>query len=466
MTDYESPLRQALITSLVPLKVRPIDSKSELPVTYNHVDKFSAEFVLGARVLITVNAYAVFLVSAMPPPVGGYLTPAEADALFLTPAEGDTAYVNATGDTMSGRLIVPGVTILTSNTIQWNTYAGNLWMQDVTWLRWDKSVYLGTGVLATDGTLAVKTGGNVTSGYCADFNGSIRVATGSINGYTISTTVSPWRIVCTDSSGYIFGNYINMTADIGAGYPPYMAGQNGDNYLRWYNKSGVFAAASMQSNANSASWSTVAYLAYPGAGYAAAAFHCGSVAVVIASVNGTGHMLYVRDSAFNPNSANVAAANFSLESSRRWKRNIQPYPLRAAGATSPRPSDVVAQLNPITFETTAPDTEVPTLRRANALTRLNSLRTSKGEPDYVLPEHDCGLHNCNGTPENPCARVLNRQQMSYGLIAEEVYAVLPEAVHLDQDRQPAAIHLGQLLSVAVAAIKELTDRVKTLEGTT
>jgi hypothetical protein len=35
-----------------------------------------------------------------------FLTPTEADALFLTPAEGDAAYVNASGDTINGQLIV------------------------------------------------------------------------------------------------------------------------------------------------------------------------------------------------------------------------------------------------------------------------------------------------------------------------------------------------------------------------
>ena len=36
--------------------------------------------------------------------------------------------------------------------------------------------------------------------------------------------------------GYIFGTYINMSADVQGVAPVYVAGQNGDGYLRWYPK--------------------------------------------------------------------------------------------------------------------------------------------------------------------------------------------------------------------------------------
>lgn len=38
----------------------------------------------------------------------------------------------------------------------------------------------------------------------------------------------------TMSGGYIFGSYINMTADVAGGRPTYVAGNNGDNYMRWW----------------------------------------------------------------------------------------------------------------------------------------------------------------------------------------------------------------------------------------
>jgi hypothetical protein len=46
----------------------------------------------------------------------------------------------------------------------------------------------------------------------------------------------------TMSGGYVFGSYINMTADINGSAPAYVAGQNGDGYLRWYTKSSVIPA--------------------------------------------------------------------------------------------------------------------------------------------------------------------------------------------------------------------------------
>lgn len=44
------------------------------------------------------------------------------------------------------------------------------------------------------------------------------------------------KIVVRDASGYIRGNYINLTADVPGVAPVYVAGQNGDGYLRWYPK--------------------------------------------------------------------------------------------------------------------------------------------------------------------------------------------------------------------------------------
>jgi hypothetical protein len=51
------------------------------------------------------------------------------------------------------------------------------------------------------------------------------------------------KLVIRDASGYIRGTYINMTADVSGAAPAYVAGQNGDNYLRWYSKSLIFPAA-------------------------------------------------------------------------------------------------------------------------------------------------------------------------------------------------------------------------------
>ncbi len=68
-----------------------------------------------------------------------------------------------------------------------------------------------------------------------------------------------YEIVTKDANGYIFGSYINMTADRNeSGSPAYVAGQNGDNYMRWWNKSLLVApfthtAAEARSSSNK-SW--------------------------------------------------------------------------------------------------------------------------------------------------------------------------------------------------------------------
>lgn len=54
--------------------------------------------------------------------------------------------------------------------------------------------------------------------------------------YSLEVVAS--KLVQRTPEGYIKANYVNSTADrIESGAPVYVAGQNGDNYLRWYNKS-------------------------------------------------------------------------------------------------------------------------------------------------------------------------------------------------------------------------------------
>lgn len=82
---------------------------------------------------------------------------------------------------------------------------------------------------------------------------------------------------------------------------------------------------------------------------------------------------------------------------------------------------------------------------------------------YDSVEHDCDIDGCGGTKQNPCAIQLNDSAM-YGLIAEEVYQTLPELVHLDADKNPAGLDIGQIASVAFAAVKELAAEVEILKA--
>lgn len=421
--------------------------------------------------LADINPHPVYLTAAEADAL--FLTPAEGDTLFLTPAEGNTAYVNVGGDTMTGRLAVAGVDITGTNTTL--SFADGTTLStsgDATWLRTNRNLWAGSGIIAAQNGLVAGSSsvlaGNVLSVWgSARVTGTLSIDPGTINGLTLSAGVIGNRIVCSDASGYIHGNYINMTADVGGGWPAYIAGRNaGDNYMRWFNRAGECAANRFSGLESAYLWNYSALCANPGGGYAQCSFHPGGIAVTATAVNGGGNTLYIRDSAFNALSGNLQAANFSSDSSRRWKKNINSYPLLPIGAAVPRVSDIITRLRPVTFETTTPDTEVPSTRRTKALEIVNKMRSAKGMDDYEVPIHDCAVHDCNGTEEKPCSRVLNREQMSYGFIAEEVYEVFPEVVVLDVDRLPAGIHINQLLAIAIAAIKELTERIRVLEGAT
>jgi len=50
----------------------------------------------------------------------------------------------------------------------------------------------------------------------------------------LSVAASASSVVQRTPEGYINGSYINMTADVAAGVPVYVAGQAGDNYMRWW----------------------------------------------------------------------------------------------------------------------------------------------------------------------------------------------------------------------------------------
>lgn len=417
-------------------------------------------------------------------PHPGYMTTAEDAAImtahvaavdphptYLTTAEGDVTYINIGGDTMTGLLTLAAGLKLSTGGI---TFPNNMTIIGTaadTWERHSGNTFWATGIVATDGFLAVKTGGAMTAGYAADINGSLYVRNNVINGYTLSagaanTTRAANTIVCADASGYINGSYINMTAGIVGGFPSYIAGRNGgtDTYLRWYDKVGTLTATQFQASNSSTNWSTAAFLAYPGAGVACLALNVGSYAPQVGAIDGVGNNVYCRDSAFNGNSANIVAASYQGDSSRRFKKNIAIWPSMNLGAAAEQAIDIILKLRTITFQRAHVDIEVPSVRRMKALERLNRVRTAKSLPDYELPAHDCAEHNCIGTIEKPCPRTIDHTKSRIGLIAEEVYEVVPHFVGLDAEMIPESIDIGQLTILAIAGVKELAERIRLLEG--
>lgn len=306
-------------------------------------------------------------------------------------------------------------------------------------------------------------GGLNLSGGRVDFGGgAITGMSGVINGYTMSTDVLVNRVVLASPAGYIFGNYFNMTADTGSTVASmtHVAGMiSNDNFIRWF-PSLRLSRGDFQ--ASGAWWSTCSISASPTVGVAAISFHTGG-APMIGSSAGFGNNLYHRDSVWTPNTATCYSAGWASDSSRLWKKNITKWPLSSGGAAVESAVDLLCKLTPITYQLAARDIEVQSDRRTRAWGRLNSFNENRGKERYELPEHDCSIHECAGTIDSPCTRHVNHHRERLGMTAEEVFEVIPQACSVDLEMKPVSIEYGQLTVVAIAAIQELTERIKVLE---
>lgn len=154
------------------------------------------------------------------------------------------------------------------------------------------------------------------------------------------------------------------------------------------------------------------------------------------------------------------------QSSMRYKRDIKPY-LRALSAAVPGAIDRLMQIEVVTYRrkrqpkiAAAKDGRWDE-RRAAALEVLNERRAAQGMDPYQQ-FHECGV-DCDHTPEDPCHFRINEEQELPGVIAEQLQEVLPEVVQYDGDK-PEGVKTLSLLAVAIKAIQELTERVRTLEA--
>jgi hypothetical protein len=307
-------------------------------------------------------------------------------------------------------------------------------------------------------------GGINLSGGRVDFGGQPITGTNYvINGYTMDTAANGTTIACRTSLGYINAVYFNSPADVNGTAMAYVAGMNGDNYLRWYT---YVSVNQVTGSSAGGAWQNSAIRSIPANTTASVCFHNGNYAPVIGSTIATGNNLYFRDGAFGANTSTCVAAAFAADSSERYKKNITDWPLRSAGAAVERATDLLVKLRTVTFQNRLSLTDTGGKRRSLALIRLNRYRENRGleQFDYKMPEHDCDVHECDGTAGDPCVPKLMADRERFGFIAEEVYQVFPTITPLDADKIPEAVDLGQMLAVVVAATQELIERVKTLEG--
>jgi hypothetical protein len=210
-------------------------------------------------------------------------------------------------------------------------------------------------------------------------------------------------------------------------------------------------------------YSSAAIWANPGASNATLSMHPGGIAIVLRAVAGQGNNMFIR----GYDGSTLCSSwcqGWGVESSRKLKKNITPWPLVSAGAAVQRATDVLTKLEPVTFQFDTRDDEVPPIRRGKALDRLNALRAKRGQDKWQIPEHDCGIHECSGTADDPCVRYTQHRKPRFGLIAEDVAEVFPEAVGLYDNKDVLGIEYHQLTVIAIAAIKELVERINILEG--
>jgi hypothetical protein len=340
----------------------------------------------------------------------GYLWVGNRTLLGQTPNDASSVYTL----NMNGH-----IGMLASSAIIWTNWynAACIWMQDATWVRVQPNFYTG-GICG--GNSGISAGGGA----------------GGMGGYS--------GIYCPGTAGFSTTLYVAGTI-------------TGAGAINGYQITG---------SSQGGAWQNSAIRSIPATATASLCLHNGSYAPVIGSTLGTGNNMYFRDGAFNGASAACFAASWNSDSSVRFKKNINDWPLKAVGASVENVIDLVAKLRTVTFQHKLPLLDTGGSRRSLALVRLNAFKDSKGleRYNYEMPEHDCAIHECDGTDENPCIPKVMADRERIGFIAEEVYEIFPNAVPLDASNKPEAIDLGQMLAISFAAIQELTNRIKVLEG--
>lgn len=305
------------------------------------------------------------------------------------------------------------VSMLNSGQIIWTNWSGGtIWMADATWVRISPNTYCaGTAGAAS---LSVAAGGAL-GGYNAFFNSTVGMAsTLAVSGTIISSSTIQGLITTGKQTGGL--------------------------------------------------WNNSAIQAIPFAGNAQITFHTGSNAPIHGAVNGLGENQYFRNSNFAAGTSNCYSAAWGIDSSRRFKKNINDWPMKSAGAAVQPVTQLIAKLRTVSFHPKAIDPDLGGERRSMAWIRLNKIREKQGREPYEMPHHDCSIHNCTGTADDPCVRKLNWDRPRLGFIAEEVQEIFPEATPLDKDKLPEAVELGNMMAIVVAGLQEIIERVNALEG--
>ena len=205
-------------------------------------------------------------------------------------------------------------------------------------------------------------------------------------------------------------------------------------------------------------------------GQCAISFHCpgNSVAPQLRAYGPFGNRLDVID-AFNTGMGSFGAAAFTVFSSERVKEDIQ-------SASDKSLLELAKRVKGSRFRNKNRPQVIETTERFRDVNKRwiksgrNPLKPTENHLTGKACDHVCGEGYCDGTPEHPCCTIANDTHR-YGLIAEELFEVMPEAVNLGEDGLPESYNVDQVAAMALATtaalvrkIEELTARIALLEN--
>lgn len=297
--------------------------------------------------------------------------------------------------------------------------------------------------------------------------GGLFLDNGAAN-YQLTQSVIGNRVVATDASGYIFGNYINMSADASYTSPTWFAGQNGDSFLRWYAycnanqvQWGSTPGSIMSTKISGSSWGDVTFSVNPGTTMATITLHPGGVAGMFRIQQNDGR--YHCNNTAGDNYFGIIASAFTPGSSLRYKQEVTPLVSTLPALPVNPVAAMVRALRPVWFRH----------REEQLMMEIPPMPDGWDQDvPWIPPVEDNYIHfcraegpgNCGHTPDDPCMWRANWMRGQLGFIAEEVEAVLPQLVQLDKDDTPQTIDLGSFVGLAYAMLQELDNRLTTLEG--
>lgn len=308
-------------------------------------------------------------------------------------------------------------------------------------------------------------GGINFSGGRMDFASQALQSVGSINGYTPSTGVIVNRVVLADSSGHIYGSYINMTANVAGGWPSYVAGQSGDNFMRWYNRIGLFQHDGPGTTGIWSTYQMVIHDSNLGNGQVGLAGWCNANTwAPIWRVNPTNGVGERWDAVNNGNNAyaRIAAIAYDTISTERSKTDVAVLD----------DDDLLARLERTQAKRWMPKVGPQQVRPTDRFRALNQRWQARGRTGLVMQaqhtdgseDHDCAAHDCDGHAGSPCAIARNFATGAMGLVAEDHFDAFPEHVNVDVEGIPHSIDTSQVAATALGGLGALVRYVRSLEA--